>query len=168
MCLSVSSSPLFASNLWRDTELWMQWGIETGTWTRWVCHYDTKADPKNNRHISEINSLVCVTKFPLSATMTSKWKICSLLNQQEHTLKPTKQWFDSLALAVLCCWLLMDKLTRKLPSARTQPGQPKPHLQKLYKYPDYCLHVNKYNNYYYFIYKYVIWCDYMKLTAWCF
>lgn len=50
-----------------------------------------KLIPKNNRHISEINSSVCFTKFPISVTMTTKWKICSLLNQQEHMQRPTKQ-----------------------------------------------------------------------------
>lgn len=127
--------------------------------------------PKNNRHISELNSLVCVTEFTLSVTMTSKWKIRSLLSQQEHTQRPTKRWSDSLVcpLAVLCCWSLRDKLNRRLFSAWTQPGHPKPHegahLQRLYKYTDYCLHVNKYNYYYHFIYKYVIWYNYKKLTV---
>lgn len=135
-----------------------------------------KLIPKNNCHISEINSLVCVTKFSLSVTMTSNWKICSLLNQQEHTQRPKKQWFDSLIcpLAVLYCWLLTNWInwTEDFPlPEHNQDSQShmRSHLQKLYKHPDYCSHVNKYHGYYHFIYKYVIWCDYnMKLTAWCF
>lgn len=51
----------------------------TGTgqlYTGWVCPDDTGADPKNNPCISEINSLVCVTKFRLPVAMTSKLKHC--------------------------------------------------------------------------------------------